>query len=480
LTPVPGAEYFDSNGRKSTEEKENMSKTKLLIADDERHVAEGLQMLLSEEGYPAEMATDGAEAWKKLQSGDYGLVLADLKMPGMDGLELFARMRENGLDSEVIFITGKGTVASAVEAMRSGAYDYLTKPLDLERLKALIPKALETYQVKTANRQLQQRLERLTKYGEMVGQSEEMREIYMIIETVAPSNASVLIMGESGTGKELVARAIHQKSNRKRGPFIAMNCGAFPREILENELFGHEKGAFTGATNEKPGCFELADGGTLFLDEVAEMEPDIQVKLLRALEQRAFRRLGGKKEIEVDIRVIAATNQDVRDSLKEGKLREDVYHRLAVIPMALPPLRDRPGDIRLLAEEFLRRFSAEHGKQIKGFAPGALEFIESYRWPGNVRELKNAVERAVILAKGDTIDVAGLQPRQVGLDEKEVRFPVGTTLEDAQRALTLKTFAFTGGDVTKTATILELDEKELRHRLRSYAEAPAEQAVAAG
>ncbi|HLU25463.1 MAG TPA: sigma-54 dependent transcriptional regulator [Longimicrobiales bacterium] len=449
-----------------------MNQPKLLIADDERHVAEGLQMLLSEEGYTADTATDGDEAWNKVQAGDFGLVLADLKMPGMDGLELFARMREKGIDSEIIFITGKGSVATAVEAMRHGAYDYLTKPLDLERLKALIPKALDKYNVKTANRQLQKRLERLTRYGEMIGASEEMRQIYTIIEAVAPSNATVLIMGESGTGKELVARAIHQKSPRKKGPFIAVNCGAFPREILENELFGHEKGAFTGAINEKPGCFELAHGGTLFLDEIAEMEADIQVKLLRALEQRSFRRLGGKKEIAVDIRVIAATNQNVEEALKEGRLREDVYHRLAVIPIALPPLRDRPGDARLIAEEFLRRFAQDHDKEIKGFSEAALEFIETYRWPGNVRELKNAVERAVILAKGELIEVQDLQPRQMALDEKELRVPVGTSLQEAERLLILKTFAFTGGDHRKTAKILGIGEKELREKLLVYVDDP--------
>ncbi|HEX7118995.1 MAG TPA: sigma-54 dependent transcriptional regulator [Longimicrobiales bacterium] len=449
-----------------------MSQPKLLIADDERHVAEGLQMILSDDGYAAEMATDGDEAWEKVQSGEFGLVLADLNMPGMDGLELFARMRERGIDSEVIIITGAGTVASAVEAMRHGAYDYLTKPLDLERLKALIPKALDKYQVKTANRQLQLRLERLTRFGEMIGESEEMRGIYRLIETIAPSNVTVLITGESGTGKELVARAIHDRSDRKKGPFIAVNCGAFPREILENELFGHEKGAFTGAINEKPGAFEQADGGTLFLDEVAEMEPDIQVKFLRALEQRAFRRLGGKKEISVDIRVIAATNQEVREALEKGKLREDVYHRLAVMPIALPPLRDRGGDIRLLAEEFLRRFAREHDRPVTAFGPGALEYIETYRWPGNVRELKNAVERAVILARGDTIEFTDLQPRNAALDEREVRVPIGTSLEGAERALTLKTFAFTGGDHAKAARILGIPEVELRERLKALMDEP--------
>lgn len=449
---------------------------RLLIADDERNIAEGLQMLLTEEGYSVETATDGNEAWQKASTGDFGLVLADLKMPGLDGLELFARMREQGIDSEIIIITGKGTVTSAVDAMRNGAYDYLTKPLDLERLKALIPRALDKYQVKSANRHLQQQLESLTRYGEMLGQSDEMREIYTIIDAVAPSNASVLIVGESGTGKELVARALHQKSTRKKGPFIALNCGAFPREILENELFGHEKGAFTGAINEKMGMFELADGGTLFLDEVAEMEPDIQVKFLRALEGRAFRRLGGKKEIDVDIRVVAATNKNIDDALREGKLREDLYHRLAVIPLHLPAVRDRGGDIRLLAEEFLQRFAKEQGKDIKGFSEGATAYMETYRWPGNVRELKNAIERAVILARGDRIEVGDLQPRHLAMSEQEVHIPVGTSLEDTERQVTLKTFAFTSGDHAKTARILGVAEKDLREKLLEYLKEP----VAAG
>jgi len=429
-------------------------------------------MLLEEEGYSVDTATNGNQAWETVQSGEYGLVLADFKMPGMDGLELFAKMRENGIDSEVIIITGKATVDSAVEAMRHGAYDYLTKPLDIDRLKALIPKALEKYTVRTANQQLQKRLESLTRFGEMIGQSEEIRQVYNVIEAVAPASATVLIVGESGTGKELVARAIHQKSNRRRGPFVALNCGAFPREILENELFGHEKGAFTGAIAEKQGCFELANGGTLFLDEVAEMEPDIQVKFLRALEQRAFRRLGGKKEIEVDIRVVAATNKNIEDALREGKLREDLYHRLAVIPLQLPPLRDRTGDVRLLAEEFLQRFAKEQGKDIQGFSEGAAEYIEIYRWPGNVRELKNAIERAVIMCRGEYIEAADLQPKHFSMDEKELHIPIGTSLEETERRLTLKTFAFTAGDHASTARILGIKEKDLRQKLLAYMKEP--------
>jgi DNA-binding NtrC family response regulator len=442
---------------------------KILVADDERHIAEGLQMLLAEEGYEVETATDGQEAWEKVEDGTFGLVLADLRMPEVDGLELFARMREAGIASEMIIITGKASVDSAVEAMRTGAYDYLEKPLNIERLKALIPKALDAFRMKEANRVLEERLANMSRFGDLVGQSEEMQAIYKMIEAAAPSSASMLIVGESGTGKELVARAIHDSSPRKKGPFVAINCAAFPREILENELFGHEKGAFTGALNEKAGCFELASGGTLFLDEVAEMEPDIQVKLLRALEQRSFRRLGGKKEIQVDIRVVSATNKDVQKAMDKGELREDLYHRLAVIPLFLPPLRERRGDIRLLAEAFLRKYGEENNKKVEGFSPEALEFINAYRWPGNVRELKNAIERAVILTTSTVITPEALRAKELlWKEDGEVRLSVGATLEKAQRMLVLKTFSFVEGDHGKAARLLGVDEEELRERLSEY------------
>jgi len=439
---------------------------KILVADDERHIVEGLQMLLADDGFEVDTATDGKKAWEMVSQGGYGVVLADLRMPEMDGLELFRRMREAGVPSEMIIITGSASVDTAVQAMRQGAYDYLEKPLNIERLKALLPKAVEAYRVKQANKQLEEKLKNLTRFGDLIGQSEEMREIYSMIEAAAPSNASLFIVGESGTGKELVARAIHDKSSRAKGPFIAINCAAFPREILENELFGHEKGAFTGAINEKPGCFELADGGTLFLDEVAEMEADIQVKLLRALEQRSFRRLGGKKEIHVDIRVVSATNKVIARALENGELREDLYHRLAVIPLTLPPLRERRGDVRVLAEHFLRRFAEENGKKIKSFAAEALEFINTYRWPGNVRELKNALERAVILCRGDQITLGDLRAHElIQADDRELRIPVGTPLEQVERTVVLKTFSFVDGDHRRAATMLGIEEDELRNRL---------------
>jgi DNA-binding NtrC family response regulator len=448
---------------------------KILVADDERHIVDGLQMLLADDGFEVDTATDGKKAWEMVSKGGYGVVLADLRMPEMDGLELFRRMRESGNPAEMIIITGSASVDTAVQAMRQGAYDYLEKPLNIERLKALLPKAVEAFRVKQANTQLEEKVKNLTRFGDLIGQSEEMREIYSMVEAAAPSTASLFIVGESGTGKELVARAIHEKSSRAKGPFIAINCAAFPREILENELFGHEKGAFTGAINEKPGCFELADGGTLFLDEIAEMEADIQVKLLRALEQRSFRRLGGKKEIHVDIRVVSATNKVIARALENGELREDLYHRLAVIPLTLPPLRERRGDVRVLAEHFLRRFAEENQKPVKGFSPEAQEFINTYRWPGNVRELKNAVERAVILAQGPQITVSDLRAHELlASDDREVRIAAGTSLEQAERILVLKTFSFVDGDHQRAATLLGIEEEELRDRLsRAVATEPA-------
>src|SRR5215213_6167114 len=309
---------------------------KILIADDEAAITTGLSAILSDEGYNVDIAPDGQKALERLSDDRYGVVLADLKMPKLDGLSLLRELQQKQIPTECIIITGQATVDSAVQAMQQGAYDYIEKPLNTEklnRLKALIPKALEKFNVQQKNRELTSRLEGLTHYGELTGQSEAMRSVYQIIDAVAPSNASVLILGESGTGKELVARALHTKSDRAKGPFFALNCAALPKDILENELFGHEKGAFTGSTNEKQGAFEMASGGTIFLDEVAEMAPDIQVKLLRALESRQVRRLGGKKEISVDIRIVAATNKDLQKALADAELREDLYYRLAVVEL---------------------------------------------------------------------------------------------------------------------------------------------------
>jgi DNA-binding NtrC family response regulator len=444
---------------------------KILIADDERAITDGLSAILSDEGYAVDVALDGQKALERLSNEAYGVVLADLKMPKLDGLALLKEMQQREIHAECIIITGQATVDSAVQAMRQGAYDYIEKPLTnekLNRLKALIPKAVDKFVMKQTNRALTSELENLTHFGELTGQSEQMREVYKLIDAVAASTASVIILGESGTGKELVARLIHAKSDRAKGPFFALNCAALPKDILENELFGHEKGAFTGSTNEKQGAFELAHGGTLFLDEFAEMPPDIQVKLLRSLESRQVRRLGGKKEITVDIRVVAATNREVEKARAEGDLREDLYFRLAVVEVYLPPLRERVGDIKLLANEFLTRFSRQNNKKITGFDDAAWNWVLSYNWPGNVRELKNAVERAVIMSRGPIIGLADVVPRHLrtsGEIPAVVNVPVGSSLADARRQLVLRTFASTGGDLEQSARLLGMTASEVRNEL---------------
>src|ERR1043166_6510236 len=441
---------------------------KILIADDEAAITSGLSAILGDEGYEIEVTADGQKALERLSTDRYGVVLADLKMPKLDGLALLRDLQQKEIPTECIIITGQATVDSAVQAMQQGAYDYIEKPLNAEklnRLKALIPKAIDKFNVQQKNRELTSRLEGLTHYAELTGQSDAMRSVYQIIEAVSPSSASVLILGESGTGKELVARAVHAKSDRAKGVFFALNCAALPKEILENERFGHEKGAFTGSVNEKPGAFEMASGGTLFLDEVAEMAPDIQVKLLRAIESRVVRRLGGKKEIPVDIRIVAATNRDLQQALADNDLREDLYYRLAVVEIVLPPLRERADDIQLLANEFLARYATQNGKQITEFDTAAWDWIMSYHWPGNVRELKNAVERAVIMAREATLKLQDIMPRHLqttGQVSSAVTLQVGSTMSDARRQLVLRTFASTGGDAARTAKLLGVSAEEVR------------------
>ena len=439
---------------------ESMPQPKVLIADDERSITDGLSAILTDEGYEVEIALDGQRALERLMAESYGVILADLKMPKLDGISLLKELQQRAIPTECIIITGQATVDSAVQSMRQGAYDYIEKPLNAEklnRLKALIPKALERFALHQKNRELASKLEGLTHYGELTGHSEAMRTVYQMIEAVAPSTASVLITGESGTGKELVARAMHSKSDRVKGPFMALNCAALPKDILENELFGHEKGAFTGSTNEKAGAFEMAHGGTLFLDEVAEMAPDIQVKLLRAIETRTVRRLGGKKEINVDIRIVAATNRDLQSAIADGDLREDLYYRLAVVEVFLPPLRERVGDIKLLANEFLARYAMENNKKVNGFEDASWDWILAYHWPGNVRELKNAVERAVIMTRGTTIGPQDITPRHIrlsGENHGSLTIQVGSSMADARRKVLLGTFASTDGDPVRTAKLL--------------------------
>jgi DNA-binding NtrC family response regulator len=444
------------------------SREKILLVDDEPGVLAALETLL-DETYAVLTATSGTEAWQILEEEEIAVAVVDLSMPDLSGLELLRRLREKKLPTELIMVTGFGTIDSAVEAMRNGAYDYLTKPVEGGRLLPVIAKAAEKNALTVSYHAMATQLRELTRYEDLIGQSESMREIYKLIEAVAKSDASTLISGESGTGKELVARAIHQRSSRSKAPFVPINCSALPVDILENELFGHEKGAFTGALNEKPGCFEQADQGTVFLDEIGEMPYELQAKLLRALEERKFRRLGGRKEIVVDVRVIAATNRDARRAVKEKTLREDLFYRLAVVEIELPPLRERIGDLPLLAQEFLQRYAAKAGKRIQGFSRETLETLSRHSWPGNVRELRNVVERAVLLCSGRQITVPEL-PKYLfdQEDSAEIHIPLGTTMDEAERRIILRTLAAQNNNKTRAAEVLGISLKTLHNKLARY------------
>ena len=445
-------------------------KEKILIADDELPIVEGLKALLEEEGYPVTTALDGNEAFEKIKQDIYSLLLVDLTIPGLNGIQILEEIKKNDICTEVVIITGKGTISTAVEAMKAGAYDYLTKPVTPERLKTIIPKAIEHNQLIVSYRTLEERLKHLTHYEDLIGQSDQMLAIYRMIDAVADSTANVIITGESGTGKELVARAIHNKSGRNSGPFIAVNCAAFPKDILENELFGHERGAFTGALNEKAGCFELAHHGTLFLDEIAEMAVEIQAKILRVLEERSFRRLGGKKEVEVDVRVVAATNRNLKQAVAENQLREDLYYRLCVVEIDLPPLRERISDIPFLMNEFLNLFNRTNRKNIKMFTRDCHEVLMRYHWPGNVRELKNIIERAVVLCTSDKIDVKDLPNRMIGSksESKGISIPLGSTLKQAEKKILLSTLTSLNNNKTKAAKMLAISLKTLHNKLATY------------
>ena len=445
-------------------------KYQILIADDEPSITVGLAELLELEGYETTTVNDGKEALKQIEEKPFDIALLDLVMPGLDGLQILNEINKTGLSTTVIMISGKGSTETTVKAIKSGAYDYLDKPVDPNRLRTIIAKALEHQSLVKKNKELEQKVQSLSRYNDMVGQDEKINEVYHLIDAVADTSASVLITGESGTGKELVARAIHQKSSRLKGPFIAINCSALPRDILENELFGHEKGAFTGALKEKPGCFEMADGGTLFLDEIGEMPNDTQTKLLRVLEEMSFRRLGGTKEVTVDVRVVAATNRKIQKAIKNGLLREDLYFRLSVMEIELPSLRERMSDLLPLINEFLKIFNERNKKEVKGFSPECLEVLRKYHWPGNIRELKNLVERTVILCEGDTIELKHFPKHILTTPQKESGESIllGRELQEIEKEVIFKTLKMTHNNKTKAALILGISLKTMHNKLNKY------------
>ena len=446
---------------------------KVLVVDDEATLREVLSMRLQGWGYEVVVAADVGEAEQRIEERRPDVVFSDVVLPGSSGLDLLRRLKRFDADLPVILITAHGGVDAAVEAMKAGAQDFLTKPIDYPELHALLESTAAELREQREAARLDAELRDGGAAGRVVGRSREMRELIATIKLLAGSDASALITGESGTGKEVVARAIHELSARRKGPFIAVNAAAIPAELVESEILGHEQGAFTGATRTREGCFEMADAGTLFLDEIAEMPANLQPKLLRVLEEGRARRVGGSREIAFDVRVLAATNRSPLAAVREGKLREDLFYRLNVFSIVLPPLRERTEDIPLLAQYFVGEFNRKHGMEVEGVRTGALEVLAGYGWPGNVRELRNVIERAVIVARSGWIEPRHLPPflRARGAGDSTIRLPVGTTLAEAERALILETLERVGNNKAEAARQLGLDVKTVRSRLKAYGKA---------
>ncbi len=446
----------------------------ILIVDDEKNILSGLSCAFLDEGYDVLTASNGKEAWELLSKSNVDLVITDLRMPVMTGDELIRRITSSYPMLPVIALTGHGTIENAVETMRDGAIDFFTKPVDLDKLIMVVRKTLLSSMLQAQNKKLTEEIEKLKKqngYSKMIGKSGKLSRLTNVINQIAPTNASVLISGESGTGKELVAEAIQSLSNRADKPFIKVHCASLSSTLLESELFGHEKGAFTGAIKEKKGRFELADGGTLFLDEIGEIDAQTQVKLLRVLQEFEFERVGGEKTIKVDVRVIAATNRNLLEEVKKGNFREDLYYRLAVVRLQVPSLRERKEDIDLLASEFLKQVSEKEGKNIEGFSQSARKALNDYSWPGNIRELRNSIESAVAMAKGKVINLEDLPSYVRGnMKRSFVTLELPIELEDAEKLIILETIGYCRGNKTKAAETLKIGRKTLHRKLAEWRE----------
>src|SRR6266478_2672570 len=452
-----------------------MNQEKILIVEDEENERTGLAELVSAWGYRAETARDGAEGLEKVTSWAPSIVVTDLKMPRMGGLELLERLATDSQTMAVIVVTAQGTIDSAVQAMRMGAYDYITKPIDTNRLRTILQNASALLGTKAENEAMRRKLRDAGSLGSLVGASKKMQEIFRLIEMVAPSTASVLITGASGTGKELVARTVHELSPRRGKSFIPINCAAIPETLIESEVFGHEKGAFTGALERRTGCFELAEGGTLLLDEIGEMPIATQAKLLRVLEDRKLRRLGSRVETTVDVRVLAATNKVPEEAVARGELRNDLYYRLNVFNIHMPPLREHREDIPDLVHGLLADMSAKHARRVATVSEAVLNAFRNYTWPGNVRELRNTLERAVIVCEGAIVETKHLPPgfgqaplRPSAADADSIRVGVGTTVGEAERLLILKTLESTNNNKTRAADVLGISLKTLHNKLKEY------------
>ena len=447
-----------------------MAKQRILIVDDDSYVREATEAILSARNYEVETAPEAKTALQKLDESEYDLLLSDIRMPGMNGLELLEAARAKVADIHIIMMTAFGTVEDAVDAMKKGAYDYIQKGTDPSEIEIVVDRALQFQETERENRRLRSELQDRYSFGNMIGKAHNMEQVFDLIETVADSRATVLVTGESGTGKELVARALHYNSGRSSGPFIRINCAALPKDLMESELFGHEKGAFTGAIKQTRGRFEMADGGTLLLDEISEIDPSLQAKLLRVLQEREFERIGSAQTIKVDVRIVATTNRDLQSEVEEGNFREDLYYRLNVIEMALPSLRERKEDIPALVSSFIDRFNHENGKSVEGVRDDTLDLLSQYNWPGNVRELENYIERAVVVARGPVLEPsdfpAKLTNSPVGLQDQGLQ--VGMTVHEIERQLIMKTLEACRGNRTEAAAMLGISTRTLRNKLHEY------------
>ena len=450
-----------------------MSKGSILIVDDEANARMALAELLRDEGFEVATAADAFKALGKFHDIGPEVVITDLKMPGMSGLELLSKLNDADHRCEVIVMTAFGAVDSAVAAMRAGAYDYLTKPVNFDELVLLVERGVSKRRLASEVDRMRERLVSRAQLGNIIGSSPPMAAVFEVVKQVGPSRASVLITGESGTGKELVAEAIHQLSARSSGPFIKLHCAALAESLLESELFGHERGAFTGAATRREGRFHAANGGTLFLDEIGEISPTIQVKLLRFLQQKEFERVGGNETLRVDVRIVAATNRDLKTAVENGSFREDLYYRLNVVNIEMPPLRIRGGDVALLAEHFLSRYAAENEKEVRTFSPAALERLVHYNWPGNVRELENVIERAVVMSRSSEVGLAEL-PSTLAVDSGTNGAPPipGATLAELERYAILQTLEAEGGSTSRAAAVLGISVRKIQYKLHAYSDAP--------
>ena len=441
------------------------ARNSILIVDDESNVRDSLSKWFREDGYDIGTAENAAAALRALQERRWDVILLDIRMPGMDGMELQGRLRETGTDAAVIFITAHASVDSAVQALKAGAFDYITKPVDPDHLTHLVRNALQARTLAGENVKLKERITEFARVDDLIGESVAMKKVYDLIETVSPADTTVMIRGESGTGKELIARAIHSNSRRRFFPIVTVNCGALPQGILESELFGHERGAFTGAQYQRKGKLELADGGSLFLDEVGNIEMKTQMDLLRVIETKQFSRVGGNQVIKVDFRVICATNKDLEKAVADGTFREDLYYRLNVFTVVVPPLRERKSDIPVIAAYFVRKYAQAMGKSIHAISPEAMDLLIRYDWPGNVRELENAIERAIVVGRSPAI-LPGELPIQVNDRGKG---PTGGSLAAMEKEYIRRVLEENGWNISRSADILQIDRATLYHKIERYA-----------